>query len=362
MVSKYSHPIKKIAWINVAFTPYASTNLSSVGDCLNQYTQGLKKLGVHSTLILPPGSTCKTPHVTLKGELQPSMLVSANTNITHSALQNMVDWAWKNQNKFDLIVNLGHDYLPHSMIGKFHTPYISLPNLGAASDRLDELVQQRAKEFPKNIWFFSKSQRRDLGNEKNPIISQSFDTGLFPNVKAISKNAPLVWAGRITPEKGIETALVTSKMINRPLIAVGDPGDGVYLNELRSKYSLKEFNWEYRGNLARHELYNLISEAFALLQVQNPECKESFGRITAEALLCGCPIIYSDCGANSELIQSCRGGFRLNPENLEEITRHTGSIARSKIQERARLLFGQETVACRFLEQAQALFYPKLKD
>ena len=358
MLTKHKKPIKRIAWIGAAFTPYADNDLNSVADCLHQYVQGLKKLQVHSTLILPPGSQSQHHHIVTKGEMQPTMLIPQNTLTTQSALQNMVDWAWTHQHEFDLIANLGHDYLPHYMVGKFTTPYISLPNMGAASPSLDAFIQQRAREHPKNIWFFSKSHREYLGIPANPLITQSFDLESFPVATDLATPGGFVWAGRLTKKKGIERAIQLARDMGKKLTVAGDKGDGVYLTELMQKYPRSAFMWDYAGNLSRDKLFELFSKSTALLQTQEADWKEAFGRVTAEALLCGCPIIYTDCGANAEIIQRAGGGFMLREEDTPGVLEHTLSLKRREIQEKAKTLFGQISVARKFLEQAQALFYP----
>ena len=359
MQTRYQKTIKRIAWIGAAFTAYSEDAPGSVADCLNQYVQGLRKLNVHSTLILPPGSKSVHHHVVVVGELQPSMLVASRTNETQSALQNMVDWAWEHQSQFDLIVNLGHDYLPHSMIGKFQTPFISIPNMGKASPQLDALVQQRAKQYPKNIWFFSKAQRSYLGVEDNPIINQGFNVEHFPLATAVKSGASLAWAGRIVPEKGLEAALKIAQALKIKLNVAGSLDDPQYFAQLQSKFPKHLVEWDYLGNLPRDLLFSMLHSSRALLQTQEPLWAEAFGRVTAEALLCGCPVLYTDCGANDEIVRSVDGGFQVGSDTPQNVMQLIGLQTRGTIQEKAKSLFGQIPVARRFLAQAQDLFYPE---
>lgn len=359
MQAKPQKTIQRIAWIAQGFTPYSESSPNSVADCLNQYVQGLRKLKVHSTLILPPGSKSIHHHIEVKGDLQPSILIESQANSTHSALQNMLDWAWDHQNQFDLIVNLGHDYLPHAMVGKFTTPYISLPNMGKAAPSLDQLIQLRARQFPNHIWFFSKAQRSYLGIEANPLVCQGFDAEQFPAARPAKVDAPFVWAGRITPEKGLDTALSIAQKTGRKLVVAGEMGNAHYFEHLRKQYPTSSVKWEYVGALPRQDLYNLFSTSFACLQTQDPNAIEAFGRVTAESMLCGCPVLYTDCGANSEVVLSVGGGFLLRPEQLDATLDQLSVLARTQLQTKAKAVFGQVSVARNFLAQAQQLFYPQ---
>ena len=351
--------IRSIAWIAPAFTPYQDKQPGSAADCLHQYVQGLRKLKIHSTLVLPPGSSSVHHHVVMSGKMQASILEKAHTNETHSALQNMLDWAWTNQARYDLIVNLGHDYLPFSMVGKFQTPFICLPNLSTASPDLDSLVLQRAMQHPNHVWFFSSAQRQELGSEHNPLIAQAFNPEDYAQATAVRADAPLAWAGKITPEKGLAASLAFARATKRRLWAAGPLEDPAYFEHLRKTFPRHEVNWEYVGCLDRAALFARIQESAALLQTQNPEWKEAFGRVTVEAMLCGCPVVYTECGANKEIVDSAQGGVLVHKGREVQALAQALMLDRAGIAQRAKAIYGQSAVARKFLAQADALFYPR---
>ena len=64
-----------------------------------------------------------------------------------------------------------------------------------------------------------------------------------------------------------------------------------------------------------------MNHAKAFLQIQkNSLWTETFGIVTAEAMLNGCPVIFIDNGANRELIDLVNGGVEYfptsNPQKL----------------------------------------------
>lgn len=64
-------------------------------------------------------------------------IISLSTN---SCLSNMFDYAFEHQLEFDVIINLGHDWLPFCL-NKFKTLYITIPNLLYPGEPLEIFVK-----------------------------------------------------------------------------------------------------------------------------------------------------------------------------------------------------------------------------
>lgn len=356
--------IKHIGWIGTAVTPYSETNavLASAGtnDFLCRMVDGLAECGVTSRLLLPAGSDSRWPHLLFGGTLQGTLAEFKSAELTAAAtgscLQAMVDWAEGHQDEFDLIVNLGHDYLPIAKVGQFRTPYVTLPNLCRTTPAIDDVIRDRATRFPENVWFFSKSHRAILGGTDNPVLMQPFDIAAFPAARPYRQTAapPLGWVGRIVTEKGLDSALQLAARLEKRLWVAGPIHDQAYFDALAKKFD----RWlDYRGCLSREELYKQLAETEVFLQTQHPEWQEAFGRTTAEALLAGCPVLYFNSGANAELVERIGGGVELGRTGGGEHVAYRAAVAldRSAIQANARAIFDQRKIAKDFLRYAATL-------
>lgn len=356
--------MKSIAWISTAVIPYSETNKefsnAATNDFIRCMVDGLDKLGVVSTLLVPEKSDSKHRHVTFPGSLQATLAEDSKADITGTAtgeaLHGMVEWAWNHKHEFDLIVNVGHDFLPIFMVGKFKTPLITLPNLCNTTTQMDNLIRQKAKEFPQHVCFFSQAQRTILGNDENPILTQPFDSSEFIDADnfRLSPSRGLGWAGRITPEKGLARALEIAQTLGKPLWAAGPIHDQAYFQELNRAYPQ---TLNYLGCLDRRNLYATLAQTEVFLQTQIQGQQEAFGRTTAEAFLAGCPAIYHNCGANAELAEATDGGIMLAHHSGQEIVAYEQAmrLSRKTIQTKAKLLFDKDLVATKFLALAKML-------
>lgn len=353
--------IKNIGWIATAVTPYSETDavLASAGtnDFMRRMLDGLADLGVKSKLLLPAGSDTKHTHIMFDGTLQGTLAefksAAQTAEATGSCLRAMVGWAEQHQGEFDLLVNLGHDYLPISKIGQFRTPYVTLPNLCQTTPKIDALIRDRAQRFPENVWFFSKSQRAILGCPDNPVLLQPFDVAAFPAAKPFLQTAaaPLGWVGRIVPEKGLDSALEIAARLEKRLWVAGPIHDQAYFDDLAKQYA---HSLDYRGCLSRDQLYGQLAATEVFLQTQHPDWQEAFGRATAEALLAGCPVLYHKSGANAELVERIGGGAELRRDGggEREAYRFAVALNRSEIQARAQAVFDHQKIAKDFLQFA----------
>lgn len=347
----------KIIWISTAVTPYSEVDPkyanAATNDCLKQFVEGLKHLGIESTLLLPEKSDCSINHVLFAGTLQNTVAVGDKVDTTGTAtgtiLSNMVEWLWEHQDEFDLAINIGHDFLPIFMVGKLRIPLITLPNLCSTTLPMDEIIRKQALKHPSHVWFFSERQRQILGNHKNPIIHQSFDISNFSEATRIHEGASLGWAGRIVKEKGLMRAAQIAFELNRNLWVAGPIHDQDYFESVMREYPN---NVQYLGCLSRKELYAQLSKTSVFLQTQEDGWEEAFGRITAEAFLSGCPVLYHQCGANEELSCLTDGGVLIDNQNLRSCFEAALNKDRTIIQKKAFEQFERKFIAKKFLQLA----------
>ena len=118
----------------------------------------------------------------------------------------------------------------------------------------------------------------------------------------------LLFAGRMSPDKGPDLAIALARRAGRRLVLAG----GIYNQEYfqsRIVPELSKGNLEYRGALQRAELYRLMSGADGVLFPSRLE--EAFGLVLVEALAAGAPVIGWIRGAVPEIVEHGRHGFLL---------------------------------------------------
>ncbi len=110
------------------------------------------------------------------------------------------------------------------------------------------------------------------------------------------RHGPAIFAGRLSPEKGVAVAIEAARISGRPLVVAGD---GPLEGELRAAArDLPQVR--FTGRLAPDALATL--RASASVELAPSLAHETFGLASAEAMLRGLPVVASDVGALRELV------------------------------------------------------------
>jgi glycosyltransferase involved in cell wall biosynthesis len=113
-------------------------------------------------------------------------------------------------------------------------------------------------------------------------------------------------AGRLSAEKGVETAIDAAGLAGVPLKVAGD---GPLANELAERARLSSTRVEMLGRVAPEELAGITREAAIVIVPSRSD--ESFGLSALEAMGAGVPVIATRAGALPELV----GGQRCVPRD-----------------------------------------------
>jgi glycosyltransferase involved in cell wall biosynthesis len=150
-----------------------------------------------------------------------------------------------------------------------------------------------------------------------------------------------LFAGRLSPEKGITTVLSAWDRLNGLPLRLKVAGDGPLTDEVMRRTVGGRV--EYLGPLSRGAVQSLMREA-ALL-VFPSTCYENFPLSIVEAFASGVPVVASGIGAMAEIIEDRRTGllFRTgDPEDLatkiEWVAAHPGDMAWMRREARAEYL------------------------
>jgi len=144
------------------------------------------------------------------------------------------------------------------------------------------------------------------------VIYNGLDLDAIPFSAQISANAPLLFAGRITPEKGVESAIKIAQLAHRHLLIAGGIYDRDYYEQrVAPKIQQSAGHVTYLGQLEHGALWDIMRQSAALLFPI--EWDEPFGLAAVEAMATGTPVIAFRRGAAEEVICHGETGFLVEP-------------------------------------------------
>jgi len=146
----------------------------------------------------------------------------------------------------------------------------------------------------------------------------------------------LLFAGRVTPEKGTDQAIDVAESLNQPLIIAGDAYDRDYFNSTiapRVRVDL-ELSFEdelpsgvtYVGLRPRSELLGFMSHARAVLMPSTWD--EPFGLVGIEAQATGTPVVAYRRGGLTEVVDDGKTGWLVTPDDRSELEQRVATIGR----------------------------------
>jgi UDP-glucose:tetrahydrobiopterin glucosyltransferase len=140
------------------------------------------------------------------------------------------------------------------------------------------------------------------------IIYHGVNLNAIPFTPSVADDAPLLFAGRITPEKGVTEAIEIARLAVRSLLIAG----GIYHRRYYEEQvvPLLQQEWEhvtYLGHLEHATLWKLMGQSLGLLFPIAWD--EAFGLVLVEAMATGTPVIAFERGAAGEVIRHGETGF-----------------------------------------------------
>ena len=145
-------------------------------------------------------------------------------------------------------------------------------------------------------------------------VPNAIDLDSFPKKAIKSFENQIIYAGRLSKEKGIDTLLDTAKHLPPEynlLIAGRGPEEKKVRNVANSKT-----NVHYLGYQSKQNTISLIRGSDLLIQ---PSIMEGISSTLLEAMGCGTCIIASNVGGNPEIIENNKTGVLIEPNNTEKL-------------------------------------------
>jgi glycosyltransferase involved in cell wall biosynthesis len=160
----------------------------------------------------------------------------------------------------------------------------------------------------------------------------------------------LAFLGRISPEKGVTTAVRISEAggFELKIAAKVDVTNRTYYEE-EVRPLFEASNVDFIGEITEAEKGPFLSGAVAL--VFPITWKEPFGLVMIEAMACGCPVIAFRMGSVAEIIEDGVTGFVVDTEEEAiEALHHIGSLDRERIRQRFDERFTSTTMAQKYVQ------------
>jgi glycosyltransferase involved in cell wall biosynthesis len=144
------------------------------------------------------------------------------------------------------------------------------------------------------------------------VVPNGIDTDKFLPQRGIKTQNLLLFAGRIDPAKGLTILFRALNFLNSPvrLLIVGPAKDSLYYKKvmtLAKKVNEKEVHMvEFIGMQNPYEMTRLYQEASIFVL---PSLSESLPMSILEALACETPVVASDVGSISDVVQNYKNGI-----------------------------------------------------
>ncbi|MEI8343934.1 MAG: glycosyltransferase [Candidatus Moraniibacteriota bacterium] len=169
---------------------------------------------------------------------------------------------------------------------------------------------------------------------------------------SFEKGRYLIFVGRLTDQKGIDTAIKIAVEAKQKLLIFGRIGNTQerkdFFNE-KIKPFLDDKNIVYKGEVSHSEIYEYLRNASAFLfPIRRPEVCPM---VVAEALACGTPIIGTTIGPLPELLNNKKVAFLSDDfDQLVEAVKNTNLFDRKACRKYAQENFDSMVMAKKYLK------------
>ena len=176
------------------------------------------------------------------------------------------------------------------------------------------------------------------------VIYNAVDTDRYQFSAGVGPDAPLIFLGRVEPNKGPQVAIEIARRTGRRLIIAGNvPAEHQEFFDTEIKPFLDGHRTQYLGPVDDRAKHELLSTAAALLMPIQWE--EPFGIVMAEALACGTPVIGLSRGAVPEVVTHGLTGFVCDTvDEMHQAVADVGVIDRATCRAAAESRFSRDVL------------------
>lgn len=163
---------------------------------------------------------------------------------------------------------------------------------------------------------------------RNNVYVNSNPLKLTKPLNVVNKEKAVVYAGRISKEKGVEELINSFLKSQLEGFALKIIGDGPQLKYLQQKYNSKYI--EFTGELKNNDVLKIIAKSRAV--VTNTKLYEGQPTILSEASLLGIPSIFPDTGGIAEFFPE-KYSLKFEQFNYKELEEKLSTLDRTKLME-----------------------------
>ncbi len=334
----------RIALVAPLISPIAPPFLGGAQALLADLAAGLAERGHHVTLFAASGSAIHAPGVVVRDvginsrRLRPARFFEADASAAGQsepsdpsffrsvdAFRRVFTLLQQELSAYDLIHAHAFDWPAFAFGALLATqrPVVHTLHLPAINPAINALLRE-LRETGNPTRFITVSQAcADTYRPYVPmdaIIPNGIDTDAIPFGPQADADGCVLFAGRLSPEKGVADAIEIARRAGRHLSLAGGIYDTAYFEQaIQPQLHARKHDLEYVGQLPHPDLWALMGHASALLLPINWE--EPFGLVAAEAMAAGCPVIAYARGALPEIIKDGETGFLIPPGDLDAAVR-----------------------------------------
>lgn len=310
-------------WLAVPPLGYGGTELMVDALCL-----GLTRLGHDVVLFTLGTSTTPVERRWLFDTVDPCRMGAVVEELRHvlAAYDALTD------------VDIIHD---HTLAGLFVGPARSRVPIvttvhGPFDDDLSDLYERTSHQVPIVAISHDQARRAPSTIHIAEVIHHGIEVARYPFSDEPGDH--VLFLGRMSPDKGVETAIEIARRADRPLLIAAklrEPREIDYFH--RSVEPLLGSEAIFVGEADFGEKVQLMSTATALI---NPiHWPEPFGLVMAESLACGTPVVGGSLGAAPEIVDHGITGFLADDvpslvDALDRIDRISRRACRRAVVER----------------------------
>ena len=327
-----------IGLIAPPWAPVPPVRYGGTEQVVHDLALGLTRLGHDVRLFSVGGSTCPVP----RGWYYPTAVDEMGTTLPEAT---HVLAAYDDLRTVDVIHD--HTFLgPLVAAGLPDLPPVVATNHGPFT--ADTRLIYRAVARNAAVVAISQSQRDSAPDVPvTAVIRHGIDLQAYGY--GDGDGGYLAFVGRMSPDKGVDTAVRVARRAGRRLVVVTkmrEPGEHAYFEQ--HVRPLLDDDIELMHELSAPDRIEVMRSAAALL---NPLCwREPFGLVMAEALACGTPVLAFPNGAAPEIVDDGRTGYLCGDENnmvaavarVPSLDRHNCRAAAEQRFDRARMAADHE--------------------
>jgi glycosyltransferase involved in cell wall biosynthesis len=215
--------------------------------------------------------------------------------------------------RVDVVLNSGRlDYL--SSLLRTNTPLVCRFDNPVSQSEIDWLLQRRRS----SLQFVGISRNQIDGLSSTAywnVVHNATDVDQLRMVPCRDKDQYLAFLGRLTYNKGVDTAIRVAQRTRMKLKIAGnltsEPGAQQYFESEIKPHLGDRIEWV--GPVNDIQKQELLGKARALLFPIR--WKEPFGLVMIESLACGTPVIATRCASTPEVIEDGKTGFLCDDED-----------------------------------------------